>query len=363
MPIKIAEDLLACAEAQQQLETGDPINAIASLKNWADKESPRALFLLGRLAEEGLNIPPSPQNMLAWYKQAADKGHKGAQYALGKIYRDGVKNVVQKDYQTAAEWFEQAAAQGEYGAAYELGKLYESGSGVRKNTKKALELIDHAAGCGYPEAQYYLGYLYQNGVGGIKQDYRLALHWYQKAAEKNHTFAQFLLAQMYEKGKGTKQDLKLAYFYYLGAAENSHGEAMLRMAKAYHYGNEAVFQNLVAAISWYAKGAIEVGSLEAAITLFELHRDNHQLIQAMMWLDLACCLSPVQRLQNQALDFCVQLSPFDVMRALDISKQLEFKLRMIWPNLYDAGPEFRQQLIARSIEVAIASAMDKSKKH
>ena len=49
----------------------------------------------------------------------------------------------------------------------------------------ALELIDHAAGCGYPEAQYYLGYLYQNGVQGVKQDYQLALHWYQKAAEKN----------------------------------------------------------------------------------------------------------------------------------------------------------------------------------
>lgn len=363
MSIEIEQDLLACAEAKHQLETGDPINAIALLKSWADRESPYALFLLGRLAENGLNILPDPHKTLAWYQQAADKGHKSAQYALGKIYREGIENIVQKDYQAAAKWFEQAAAQGEYGAAYELGKLYETGSGVRKNSKKALELIDHAAGCGYPEAQYYLGYLCENGVGGVKQDYQLALHWYQKAAEKNHTFAHFLLAQLYEKGRGIEKDLKLTYFHYLCAAENGHGEAMMRIARAYHYGNEAVFQNIGAAISWYSKSAIEVGNLEAAMVLFKLHHDNSQLVQAMMWLDFACCLSPVPRLQNQALEFSAQLSPFDVMRALDMSKKLEVKLRERWTDLYDAGSEFRQQLIARSIEVAIASAMDKSKKH
>lgn len=204
MDIKIDEDLFACLEAKGLLESDKALDGIFLLKEWADKQSPRAVYMLGQIAKEGLKIVPDLQKMFDCYTEAANKGHKGAQYALGKIYRDGVENVVQKNYQTAAEWFERAADQGEYGAAYELGKLYESGSGVRKNFKKALELIDHAAGCGYPEAQYYLGYLYQNGVQGVKQDYQLALHWYQKAAEKNHIFSQFLLAQMHEKGKGTK---------------------------------------------------------------------------------------------------------------------------------------------------------------
>ena len=54
----------------------------------------------------------------------------------------------------------------------------------------------HLAEAGQPKAQYNLGLMYANGVG-TKQDFKLAIKWYHKAAENNWAPAQYILAGKY----------------------------------------------------------------------------------------------------------------------------------------------------------------------
>lgn len=59
--------------------------------------------------------------------------------------------------------------------------MYESGQGVKQNYKKAVDYYQKAADQGNPLAQFNLGYFKEGGLGG-EQDYNKATEYYQKAA-------------------------------------------------------------------------------------------------------------------------------------------------------------------------------------
>ena len=68
----------------------------------------------------------------------AVNGIVGAQYQLGRNYYLGDKIV--KDKKNAVKWFTEAANQGHRDAQYLLGYCYETGQGVKKNLLQAFYL-------------------------------------------------------------------------------------------------------------------------------------------------------------------------------------------------------------------------------
>lgn len=66
---------------------------------------------------------------------AAQKGHKKAQYRLGRCYDKG--NGVAEDNAKAFAWYSKAAAQGHAKSQYQLGKCYMKGKGCTKDIAKA----------------------------------------------------------------------------------------------------------------------------------------------------------------------------------------------------------------------------------
>ena len=68
-------------------------------------------------------------------KAAAEKGHKKAQYRLGRCYAKG-HGVAENDA-VAVQWYTKAAAQNYAKAQYRLGKCYLKGNGVAADEKKA----------------------------------------------------------------------------------------------------------------------------------------------------------------------------------------------------------------------------------
>lgn len=56
-----------------------------------------------------------------WFSEAANQGDNGAQYHLGKIYKDGLG--VNKDLSLAKNWFEKSAQAGNSLAKEELVQL------------------------------------------------------------------------------------------------------------------------------------------------------------------------------------------------------------------------------------------------
>jgi TPR repeat protein len=59
--------------------------------------------------------------------------------------------------------------------------MYARGQGVKQDYKKAAEFCQKAADQGHVKALYNLGVMYENAMG-VKQDYKKAAQLYQKAA-------------------------------------------------------------------------------------------------------------------------------------------------------------------------------------
>jgi len=111
-------------------------------------------------------------------KAAAEKGHRKAQYRVGRCYDKG--RGVTEDDQLAVQWYEKSAKQDYAKAQYQLGKCYKDGEGVEKNRAKAIELFRKAAQQENADAQYQLGKAYMKGKD-IPADEKKARSFLRKA--------------------------------------------------------------------------------------------------------------------------------------------------------------------------------------
>lgn len=74
---------------------------------------------------------------------------------------------------------------------------------------------------GDAEAQTFVGYMYEHGQG-VKQDYKKAFEWYEKAAIQGVPQAQVILGAMYESGICVRQDKHIAKEWYGKACDNGY---------------------------------------------------------------------------------------------------------------------------------------------
>ena len=109
---------------------------------------------------------------------AAHKGHKKAQYRMGRCHAKG--HGVEENDLLARQWYEKSAAQGYAKAQYQLGRCYKKGKGANKDKVKAFEYFSKAAKQGYAKAQFALGKCYFEGKG-VAQDKAKAKSLFLKA--------------------------------------------------------------------------------------------------------------------------------------------------------------------------------------
>jgi TPR repeat protein len=82
--------------------------------------------------------------------------------------------------------------------------------------------LTHLANHGNVRVQVKLGAVYQRGQG-VKQDYKKALYWFHKAAQKHNSDAEFSLGTMYQHGQGvTQNDTLAAQWFAKSAADRPH---------------------------------------------------------------------------------------------------------------------------------------------
>lgn len=146
-------------------------------------------------------------------RYAADQGHAGAQWKLGRMYAEG-EGVERNDIK-AFEYFSQIAnmhaddnpatpqARFVADAFVALGTYYLVGipdTKVRRDITRARDLFAYAASYfGDPYAQYHLARLYIVG-DGVRRDPRFAARWLGLAAHKGLYSAQAALGGLLFKG-------------------------------------------------------------------------------------------------------------------------------------------------------------------
>ena len=98
-----------------------------------------------KLYEEGKKLYDEKKYEQAFplLKKAAEKGHKKAQYRLGRCYDKG--NGVEEDNKAAFTWYEKAAKQDHAKSQYQLARYYLKGKGgIAVDTEKARKLLKKA---------------------------------------------------------------------------------------------------------------------------------------------------------------------------------------------------------------------------
>ena len=159
-----------------------------------------------RLYDEGKKLYDAKNYTEAFpkLKAAAEKGHKKAQYRLGRCYEKGRGTA--EDEKLAFQWYEKSAAQGYAKAQYELGDCYKDGDGVAKDRKKAVELFKKAAAQEYAEAEFALGKAYMKGKG-ITADQAQAKKWLKRAIS-NEKGGSEILTELRKEAADGDEDAK-----------------------------------------------------------------------------------------------------------------------------------------------------------
>lgn len=142
--------------------------------------------------------PEQVQMLLEQLTQTAEAGQAPAQYALGRLYRDG--GPVEKNHLRSVIWLTQAAKQGDRRAMYALGKLYLA----EDDLSTAMRWFQQSAELGYTLAQYHLGKLLLES--GDADSNTAAVRWLTDAAEGGDPYAQYALGKLYLLGKQVPPD-------------------------------------------------------------------------------------------------------------------------------------------------------------
>ena len=182
-------------------------------KKAADLGNGDAMARVGYIYYEGVGIPKNYEEAAKWFQKAIDTNGNGwAMNNLGSMYENGLG--VEQNYRKAFELYNGAAEKAQLAGVDNLAWLYQKGLGVDKNPQIALQLAIAAAEEGYTPSMIHVADIYYNGEEGINQDYNQAFYWYNKAAESKDLYAEYMVGQCYEYGRGAEKNLAKAKEWY-----------------------------------------------------------------------------------------------------------------------------------------------------
>lgn len=210
-----------------------------------DPDDAAAMTLLGELYKDGLAVRRDPTEAARWYRLAAARGDRQAQFALGIAHLNG--SGLAKDRKAAQDWFEKAAAQGHAGALYNLGVIAIDAD--LQDFTRAAGLFRRAAELGDMDAAYGLAVLYREGTG-VDRDKNESLKWLRRAAEERHIAAMVEFAIALFNGDGVEKSESGAAQLFGRAAQANSPIAQNRLARLYAAGR-GLKADMVEAMKWH----------------------------------------------------------------------------------------------------------------
>jgi|688.fasta_scaffold11509_2 TPR repeat protein len=220
------------------------------------RENVKAQNMLGIMYQLGQGVEISFDKAMRQYEKGAFKEDADAQFFLGMLHLEMQRS------DEAIFWIEKAAGQNEHtGAQYMLGEIFlQQGMKDPKKYEVALAWFEKAAFKGNSEAQYQLANMYLLGTG-IPKDYSKALFWYEKASDQHFTRATYELGVMYMNGEGVPRDLKKAANLFEEAASEGHAKAQCNIGIFYNRGM-GVERNTKKALYWLGKAVSQQDEID-----------------------------------------------------------------------------------------------------
>jgi uncharacterized protein len=218
----------------------------------------------------------------SWCLQAAEHGVVEAQFAVAEMYLQG--RGVAVDVDQACVWYRKAARQYFAPAQVALAELDKSGFGRglggspeyandglterRRNSGRWLQRAE----AGDAHAKYCLGLMFLNSWA-VLQDSDQARLWLEAAAQLEHTGAQLALATLLE----SLGDFRAALIWYAKVADKHHPEACASLGRFYWYGLGTPADAFLGLV-WTMR-AVALGDVQAIAMLGKLAVDAPNEIQ------------------------------------------------------------------------------------
>jgi TPR repeat protein len=170
-----------------------------ALEHAARAGSLSAMFVLGRLYDEGWGVQKNARKATSLYMKAAAGGLEEAFYFAGAAcaYGTGVK----RDAKRAFTWFRKAARSYSRAGAYMEALYLMDGVGCRKQPTLGLQLLLREARRGSATAMDYLADLYWR-----RGQPRLARRWAEKAVKGGDEVAEIRLRHWASVGWTLKEE-------------------------------------------------------------------------------------------------------------------------------------------------------------
>ena len=223
----------------------------------AEAGNRQAMFTLGECYMNGEGLTKNAEQAVKWYKLAAGKGVSKAQWALAECYRTG--NGTAENYDQALYWYAEASATGHARALKRLLTDSIAGSpfvayikGVKaygnKDFEEALKQFKVVEKAGVPDGKVMEAAIMANS-NYEKHNMKKGIKLLNDAAKTNAQ-AMYLLAVLYEAGKGVDKNMDTAVDYMTKAAEMGYGAAQCALADMYYEGR-GVDQDYEKAVKLY----------------------------------------------------------------------------------------------------------------
>ena len=154
-----------------------------------------------------------------------------------------------------------------------LGNQYRSSINAHHSYSRAIHFYELAAELDHTGAQYNLGLMNEMGLG-VMVDRNRAAGWYRLAAKKGAVHAQHHLGELLISGNGVERNLERGLNWLLSAARSGHIDLFGRLASLYWEMQPVEDYRLQTAL--WASLAVENGDQSADIAL----SDSHQTLTA-----------------------------------------------------------------------------------
>jgi TPR repeat protein len=148
---------------------------------------------------------------------------------------------------------------------------------------------------GSTRAMRRLAEMYYAGLGGVEQDFKQALSWYQMLANRKDRRGMTALGTMYARGYGVEKSSERAHAWWLASATSSQGGdagAMYNLGTLYFQG-EGVAQDYGQAAEWYRRAA-SVGHIQAQHNVAMMYHEGKGVTRdperAYFWMKVAALL-------------------------------------------------------------------------
>jgi TPR repeat protein len=218
---------------------------------------------IGDVYFEGKTIPHDGKEALKWYKKAIKLGCPSAYFSLVIAYDR--EDSPLKNKRKVIHYAQLGAEAGDRSCENFLGWSYEKGLGVKKNQEEAIRWYSFAAERGNEFSYGNLAHLYHHGING-KPDLEKAAYFAKLGAEKGDHASFCRLGYYYECGLGgLEKNIDKAFEYYEIAAKKGNSEANFNLAYRYEKG-EIIGQDFEMSVTYYLE-AIRLGGFTALVNL------------------------------------------------------------------------------------------------